>query len=557
MSRATAPTFSPFEIDLAAIEALPEPQRTAALQEVAAINAKVKANKLWRFRPHEGEKERKLRDGEPLDGEESRGQVEYLEMNWRQVYFGAAVAGNRFGKTEIGLVDNLIQTLPPAFIPPWLERYRKRPYDGDIRIRFVVVDLPNALKKVWLPKMRRMIPPDALWKGDFGKAWNERDRLLTFADGSWWDFLTHDMDVDAFSGADLDRVQWDEEPPGAKGYLQFDESSWRLLDRDGDMRFTGTPLLGYSWLYYELTENDVPRKDDEAYVVEGSIDDNPTMSKAAIDRQIKRYEKKDPGKLEARRHGRFVHFAGLIYPEFRETVPEKGGHIIAAGTIPRASQELDELGIPIARPSVPVYATIDPGVDHPAALSFFYLSAADIAVYFYAQKWANGDVDDLAHEYQRVLQDYNLVPRWTVIDPASKNRSSIDKRNFKDVLARKHGIHTIPANNVVNAGINEVRERLKSGRLLVWSDQDQLIDEFKTYRWKNRKGQGEDEARLEPVKRNDDIIDTVRYGLMSLPQKAKPEEAEATDEQRLERRLLRENLKRLRKNRRGRVGSAR
>jgi phage terminase large subunit-like protein len=102
--------------------------------------------------------------------------------------------------------------------------------------------------------------------------------MLQFADGSWWDFLTHDMDVQAFAGTDVDRVHFDEEPPGGKGYLQYDESLTRLIDRDGDVRFTLTPLEGMSWVFYELTSNDVPSKDDEVYVVEGSMEDNPTLS---------------------------------------------------------------------------------------------------------------------------------------------------------------------------------------------------------------------------------------------------------------------------------------
>jgi hypothetical protein len=53
-----------------------------------------------------------------------------------------------------------------------------------------------------------------LWKGSFERAFDKRARKLQFADGSWWDFLTHDMDLDAFAGADLDRAHFDEEPPG-------------------------------------------------------------------------------------------------------------------------------------------------------------------------------------------------------------------------------------------------------------------------------------------------------------------------------------------------------
>jgi hypothetical protein len=85
--------FAPFEIDMDAILALPEgPEKEAALTEVAWIGSQVKRNPLWTYRPHEGERERFVREGKPLTGEEHRGQVEYHELNGRDVFIGAVVA---------------------------------------------------------------------------------------------------------------------------------------------------------------------------------------------------------------------------------------------------------------------------------------------------------------------------------------------------------------------------------------------------------------------------------------------------------------------------------
>jgi hypothetical protein len=530
--------FAPFEIDMDAILALPEgPEKEAALTEVAWIGSQVKQNPLWTYRPHEGERERFVREGKPLTGEEHRGQVEYHELNGRDVFIGAVVAGNRFGKTHVGFTDNLIQILAPEFLPPWLESYRRKTYNGDFRCRTVCVDLPNALKKVLLPKLRRLVPAQALYKGSFEKAWNDRDRILTFADGSWWDFLTHDMDVDAFSGVDLDRIHFDEEPPGAKGYLQFDESLTRLLDRDGDVRFTLTPLFGFSWLYYELTDNDVPRKDDEVHVVEGSLIDNPTLSDRAVQRQIKRWQDKDPGKLSARVEGRFVHFAGMIYPEFRETEPGKGGHIVPAREIPRKK--------PGGKPSVPIYGCVDPGIDHPTGLVFFWVNEDDTAEVFYAKKWADGTADTLAEQFKLVTATLDFVPRWNVIDQAARNRNHIDGRNVQDYLLREHGIATMPSQKAVSAGINLVKNRLTTQRLLIHATEDQLIDEFRTYRWKTQRDQGEDEKKLEPIKRNDDLLDPLRYGLMSLPQKAATQREDPDSHLREVDRVFRQSIRRL------------
>lgn len=529
-----------FEFEIDDILALPEPERTVALKKVAYVKQRVEKNPLWKWRPHEGEKERLERMGVPLTGEESRGQVEFHELNQRDVYMGAVVAGNRFGKSHSGIVDACIQTLPPYFLPPWLEQYRRRPYNGDYRCRFVGPDEPNWLNKVIVPKLRKIIPPAALEGATWQKAYNARDRMLKFADGSWWDFLTHNMEVDAFSGADLDRVHFDEEPPGQKGYFQFDESLARLLDRQGDVRFTMTPLYGFTWLYYELTEEDVPRKDDEVYVVEGAMEDNPTLKAKEIDRLRKRYEKNDPGRLEARLHGRFVHFAGLIYPEFRETIPEKGGHVTPPREVPRGRDR--------GKPTVPWYVSIDPGVDHPAGIVAFWLNPDDVVEVFFAEKHSEWPLDDFAKTYWDLVAEMRAKPRWTVIDPIAKNRNWQTGRNLQDHMRREYEIHTIPGQNAVPAGIAETRTRLITERLVIHSDLTDLIGEFRGYRWKTtNRTQTEDEPRREPVKRNDDLLDPLRYGLMSLPTAGrKPEEAEPemSPDEHHRRQLFAQDLKR-------------
>jgi hypothetical protein len=186
------------------------------------------------------------------DRRESRGQVEFLEAPQP---VAAAVAGNRFGKTEVGVEFCLIQILPYEMLPPWLHPYKwERLADRELHVRAIGVDIPRWLNRAMLPKLRQLVPPAALWKGSFEKAWRDREQKLQFADGTWWDFLTHDMDVDAFASADLDIAWFDEEPPGEKGKLQWEETGQRLIDRDGLERWTLTPLLGLSFVYHELTD---------------------------------------------------------------------------------------------------------------------------------------------------------------------------------------------------------------------------------------------------------------------------------------------------------------
>lgn len=531
---------SPFEVDSAAILALPEgPERQQALAEVALLKRHVEGNPLWRYNPHEGELGWKRRKGLPVVGGEQRGQLAYHECSSTDVYMAAFVAGNRAGKTEAGFVDNLIQILPPGFVPPWLEVYRRHPYVGDYRCRTVCVDIPNALIKVMLPKLRKLVPPAALWKGSWEKAWSERNRMLTFDDGSWWDFLTHDMDIDAYAGTDLDRVQWDEEPPGEKGKQQWDESEVRLTDREGDMRVTMTPLLGLSHVYYQLTTNDEPRQDDEVFVVQGSMEHNPFISERQQER-LKRKWAKEPLKLEARMHGRFVHFEGLVYEEFRED-----RHVVADKAVPRKDEK--------AKPSVPIYAAIDPGIDHPAALVFFWLDSEDVAQVFYAEKFSDAIVADIAKLWHGICEEHRFTPRWTVIDPSARNRNPQTGRNIQQEFSEQ-GVPTLPGQNARHAGFDRVKERLRTDRLVIHRSCEQLIDEFKNYRWKRpRTSQTEEQPQGQVIKTNDDLLDALRYGLMSMPVKAAQDEPETEDVSPAQQ-AFRDSLRRLGRRRRHRVG---
>jgi hypothetical protein len=250
--------------------------------------------------------------------------------------------------------------------------------------------------------------------------------------------------------------------------------------------------------------------------------------------------------MEARRRGRFVHFAGLIYPEFRETAPPSG-HVSPDRPIPRKHEQ--------ALPSVPIYECFDPGIDHPAALVYFWLDEKDVAEVFFAFKERDLKLADLVDKRNDILEALSFRPRWTVIDPASRNRNPVTGRNMQDVLLRDHGVATIPGNNVVNPGLNEVRTRLSTGRLVIHQSCEQLLDEFRSYRYKNRKRtQTEDEPKLEPIKKNDDLLDALRYGLMSLPTAAKPDKPQE-DLSDPRRRLLAQDLRRRLSKKGQRVGS--
>jgi hypothetical protein len=201
-----------------------------------------------------------------------------------------------------------------------------------------------------------------------------------------------------------------------------------------------TPLLGLSFVYHELTDGfGNPRQDDEVKVVTGDIDHNPHVSEEGRRRALKKFEK-EPLKLEARKSGRWVHFAGMIYPEWSEK-----RHVAPTRAIPRQTAE--------SLPMVPVFEAIDPGIndEHKAAYVAAWLGFDDVLEVFHSIALAGMTVEDVANHIHDVRAALGFRPRWTVIDPAAKNRHHATGRTLQYEYG-KHGIHTCPARTRGSSG---------------------------------------------------------------------------------------------------------
>lgn len=93
-----------------------------------------------------------------------------------------------------------------------------------------------------------------------------------------------------------------------------------------------------------------------------------------------------------------------------------------------------------------------------------------------------------------------------VIDPyAVGGGRGKDGEAFFDAY-EKHGLQLAIANNAVEAGIQEVYERLSTGRLKFFRTLSNLFYEYRMYR-------RDDKGRI--IKKNDDGLDCVRYLMMS------------------------------------------
>jgi hypothetical protein len=268
---------------------------------------------------------------------------------------------------------------------------------------------------------------------------------------------------------------------------------------------------------------------EDGRVVVVDMDDNPHLSESGKKRALSQYSGPE---REARKSGRFVSFAGLIYPQFSED------HIIP---------QIDRVP-----PGAEAFRSVDPGYRHMCAVGYYYLDADDEMVKFDEIALQGATVKQVCDEMRRrdarwgvEREDGKVFPlqaRWTVIDPAARNRNNqtgrSDQSEFLD-----NGVATIPGQNAVGAGINRVKERLDAGKFKVCANCEVTIAQYRRYRWVKDTSRGEDEARERPVKKDDHQLDCDRYAVMQRP--LAPPKDRLPDNATMKDRILRHHLKRL------------
>lgn len=100
-----------------------------------------------------------------------------------------------------------------------------------------------------------------------------------------------------------------------------------------------------------------------------------------------------------------------------------------------------------------------------------------------------------------------------VIDPASRGRMQTDGARLLE-LYQGLGLDVEIALNAREAGIYQVWEMLSQGRLKIFKACSNTVSEYRLYR-RDEKGQ--------VVKKNDHLMDALRYLVMSGIERAKPE----------------------------------
>lgn len=481
--------------------------RREAIRALAQMAGGAKANPLWGFDPLDPKG-----DGVPHIPQHGF-LIHWRTPDGRLVKFRLMPGGNRGGKTTTGDVSVIIDSVPRELVPPHLQAYKR----WDCRTDFFIVAVSaRAVEKIHLPIFRRWCPKEALVGNSVDKAYSKEYSTLHFKDGSTVQFMSQGMDVEVFQGVPLHGVLFDEEPLYDHGLEIFTECMQRLVDYNGDVRMTFTPLNGMTWVYDKLWLPWAEQQPEKEMAVSGLAlvewggfsfpvyahvvdqDDNPVIDdegKAAAMAMARSDEER-----AARKSGRFVSFAGKIYNDF-----SRARHVVPDSEVEerfKGDRKIMSVG------------ALDPGFRHMAGV--LWLTLDDEGVWVWPElPLEQTIIPQVVAEIQLMEATHGLTRVPFMADPAIAKIDAQTGLTDQQAYARA-GLATRAANNDVRAGINAIRSLLAGDRLHIAAGCESLIDQIGRYRWK-KQGRSEDASPERPVKRDDHLLDALRYGVMALP----------------------------------------
>ena len=425
--------------------------------------------------------------------------------------------GNRSGKTQCGAVEAIWLA---RGIHPFIEN--KKNMDG-----WVVSLSQQVQRDVAQSKILYYLNPD--WILDIvmlaGRKDSPQNGVIdyiliknVFGGTSKIGFKTCDQGREKFQGTSLDCVWFDEEPP----YDIYLECRMRVLDRQGRIFGTMTPLKGLTWVYDRIYLNQ--NNDPEIWCEEMEWADNPYLSKNEIESLSSSLSADE---LESRRYGKFTANGGLVYSEFDPNI-----HVIEPFNVP--VEWYDKI-------------SIDPGLHNPLSCHWYAVDF-DGNIYVIAEHYAaSKTLEYHSNRIKQMCADLNWKQGFNgmydaLIDSAANQKTLASTKSVSE-LFYEYGINVnTNVNKDLLSGISRVKSYLKNAngeaKLFIFSSCVNMIREIKGYWW------GSHDA---PIKRDDHAMDELRYYIMSRPENAKIERETPTVVQLYKEKLIsrvkRENLK--------------
>lgn len=427
----------------------------------------------------------------PLLPKQHKKQMEFHAHKAGPLGTKLLLASNRSGKTVCGVVDDIIQLIPEELVPAHLKDAKK--FDGAVKIWVGAPKNENHFNNT-IPLFRKFLPTAALIEGKWGKSFKSQPNpRLVLADGSEVAFKTYDQDLDAWAGAEVHRIHWDEEPNGSNADDLRTEARYRLVSTAGDEIITMSPILGaYSWVNDQVWER--RDSDPNIFAMKMKIWDNPWNAPEVVEQIVKEAKERGEESYRTRIEAEFVHLGGLFFSEFREDT-----HVID----PVKPEHISGQDIVIA---------IDPGRRRTGVTWTAYDKENDALVFDeYFPREAN--VDEVAAYIKQRNKEWAISDPTYVIDPSSRNQSGINADAVQAAYSRE-GIYCQYAQNKRDASILEIKRRLNGKELGFTRDCPETIKQMAKYA-KDPKSADEWAAVPQTATVRFDLVDTVRYSVMS------------------------------------------
>ena len=403
--------------------------------------------------------------------------------NHKEVIF---MAGNRTGKTLTAAY--FVACAVTGIYPPW---WKGKKWKKGIRV-LVAGKSSKTVRDIIQYELigdpmepgTGLIPKDILDKGKVSSKPGTPNAVemvsvpTPFGDYSTILFTSYDQDFKAIRGLKLDLVWFDEECP----LDYYTEGLMRTMTTNGIVLTTFTPDEGLTETVQGfLTEGRIVEGSAQSrYLVNVTWDEAPHLTQEQKDSL---YSAIPPHLRAAKIRGVPAVGSGAIYP-------------------------VDEADITVKPFDIPIYWPkffgLDVGWDHPTAAVWFAWDRDSDILYIYSEYKLSKKTP---REHALAIRDRGAwIPG--VIDPSSSQSSKADGIRLIDLYC-KEGLSLQYADNTVESGIMTCLTRFNSGRLKIFSTCTDILTELRLYR---REPKGD---TVHIVKKNDDLMDAMRYGVMS------------------------------------------
>lgn len=433
---------------------------------------------------------------------------EQLQMHVASTPIRALVGRNKGGKSYAGAVEMLLTV---GKVHPW--RPNKLKTSNGILINQVLgrsccVDFPT-LRQTLIPIYRSLAPrnecilpgktfegKERIWPGlrggNWSSAYNITDRTLSLANGSIVEFMSYVQDREAFGGPVRHIIHHDEEPPD---YV-FGENLARQSTVGADMIFTLTPIAYSQWLYNLLCEQAVVNsKVTTIYIRKGGGPPLDEDTRIILEELVA-----DPAERAARLDGQWTVLSGRVLKDY-------GNHNL----IDPPPQWPEEW---------PIYIAIDPHEEKPTAVTWMRFDRYGKTPYIYRELIMKGDVRQICNEIKRLSAGENVEE--ACIDISARKSATIRGQGSIIDLFEEHLPKLTEGSNYEkdvqrNLLKGLVRKRVDGQpRFFVTRDCPVTHNQLANYSYKPLPRSGEDRAKAQVVKKNEDCVDTVLYHIQMI-----------------------------------------